>query len=269
MMSISLVGYSKSQTMQRNTDVLSSLNLGLLTIIIIVAAAATVFTSFLGALGAYLKNMLLLKLYVVLVLITFLTQLTIGAYMLHLDMSALRTSWEQDDNTGLNRRITLQNYLICCGFDIWSDSMGALHTNCPFLPTYPAFIEPTACYPAARSFVSAWLNPIAVGAIVIGLIESIAMCITFALIFKSKDRNSDTAFDRQEGTRATMSMLSHLRMRIPSAASLLSPSPLNPPLSLLPCTICAQGACVCVCVCVYSYDQLEKHIAFSSNSHLP
>lgn len=62
MLSIALVGYSKNDEMKQNTDVMEQLNLGLLTIIIIVAAAATVFTSFLGFMGAYFKSMLTLKL---------------------------------------------------------------------------------------------------------------------------------------------------------------------------------------------------------------
>ena len=53
--------------------------------------------------------------YVVLVLITFITQIAIGAYLLNIDMSGLRTSWEQDDEIGKQRRLTLQNYLTCCG----------------------------------------------------------------------------------------------------------------------------------------------------------
>jgi len=195
MLSIALVGYTKSQTMKNNTDIMNSLNLGLLTIVIVVAAAATVFTSFLGFTGAYFKNMLTLKLYVVLVLMTFITQLVMGAYLLNIDMSGLRTSWEQDDSVGRNRRATLQTYMNCCGFDTWSDSLGTLHTPCPYLPTYPQYTVPQTCYTAATNFVRGWLNPIATAAIAIGCIESVAMCITFALIFKSKDRNSDTAFD--------------------------------------------------------------------------
>jgi hypothetical protein len=62
MLSIALVGYFKNDEMKQNTDVMEQLNLGLLTIIIIVAAAATVFTSFLGFMGAYFKSMLTLKL---------------------------------------------------------------------------------------------------------------------------------------------------------------------------------------------------------------
>lgn len=147
MLVIAVVGYNKDQSMKDNTDVMDSLNLGVLTIIILVAAAATVATSFMGFVGAYFRNMLLLKLvrttlphrdearraaadahsslacvasssllqYVVLVLITFVTQIAIGAYMLNLDMSGLRTSWEQDDDVGYNRRVTLQTYLTCCG----------------------------------------------------------------------------------------------------------------------------------------------------------
>ena len=48
---------------------------------------------------------------------------------------------------------------------------------------------------AAEHFIQKWLNPVAIAAIVIGCIESLAMAITFALIFNSKDTSSDTAFD--------------------------------------------------------------------------
>ena len=62
MLSIAVVGYSKSEGMKKNSDILESLKLGPLTLLIIVAAGATVFTSFLGLVGAYFKNMLTLKL---------------------------------------------------------------------------------------------------------------------------------------------------------------------------------------------------------------
>lgn len=74
--------------------------------------------------------------------------------------------------------------------------MGSLHTDCPYPPTYAnGYTEPETCYSAADSFLNEWMNPIALAAIIIGSIESIAMGITFTIIFKSKDRNSDTAFD--------------------------------------------------------------------------
>jgi len=195
LLAISITGYVKNESMKEQTDVMNALNLGVMTIIIVAAAGATVVTSFLGFMGAYYKSMLVLKFYVVLVLITFLTQVAIGAYLLNLDMSSLRTSWEQDDATGASRRDTLQSYLTCCGFDVWSDSIGTLHTDCPYLPTFPDYTQPQSCYEAAKDFINDWLGVVALAAIIIGCIESIAMAITFTLIFKSKDKNSDTAFD--------------------------------------------------------------------------
>lgn len=237
MLSVALAGYKKGQEMKDHTDILESLNLSVLTIIIIVAASMTIFTSFLGLAGAYFRSMLVLKLvrqrqgdskeaaddtcalacllvacmrslsllpivffrlvqYIVLVLITFITQIAIGAYLLNLDMGGLRTSWEQDDDQGYNRRVTLQRYLTCCGFDVWSDSIGTLHTDCPNPPTYAnGYTVPTACYKASQDYIDSWMHPIAVAAIVIGSIESLAMAITCVLVFRSKDRNSDTAFD--------------------------------------------------------------------------
>ncbi len=62
MLSIAVVGFTKNNDMKKQTDVMNALNLGMLTIIIVVAAAATVVTSFLGAVGAYFKNMAVLKL---------------------------------------------------------------------------------------------------------------------------------------------------------------------------------------------------------------
>lgn len=62
MLTIALVGYFKNEGMKENTDILESLNLGMLTIIIIVAAGATVFTALLGFTGAYFRSMITLKL---------------------------------------------------------------------------------------------------------------------------------------------------------------------------------------------------------------
>lgn len=62
MLGIAIAGQLKDADAKKQTDIMDSLNLGLLTIIIIVAAAATVFTAFLGFIGAWKKNMMLLKL---------------------------------------------------------------------------------------------------------------------------------------------------------------------------------------------------------------
>jgi hypothetical protein len=62
MLVIAVVGYAKSESMKEQTDVMDALNLGVLTIIIVAAAGATVFTSFLGFMGAYFRSMLTLKL---------------------------------------------------------------------------------------------------------------------------------------------------------------------------------------------------------------
>jgi hypothetical protein len=117
---------------------------------------------------------------VTLTLITFITQIVIGAYLLHLDMSGLRTSWEQDDDQGYQRRTKVQTYLSCCGFDNWSDSIGTLHTDCPYLPQYPSYDQPQTCYVAAQSFVKSWINPVATAAIAIGCIEAVTVSIAFS-----------------------------------------------------------------------------------------
>jgi len=197
MLSLSLVGYYKTLHMSHVTDVMNSLNLGLLTIIIIVAAAATVLTSFLGFLGAYFQENLVLKLYIVLVLITFITQIVIGTFLLDLNMSGLRTAWEQDDATGANRRVTLQNYFGCCGFDTWSDSLGTtIHTDCPEVPAtyYVGWQPPESCLQASDNFVHSFITPIATAAIVIGCIESLAMVTACYIVLKHKDVEEDSAF---------------------------------------------------------------------------
>jgi len=195
LLGIALAGYVRSEDVKQQTDIMASLNLDTLTFIIIAAGGATILSSFVGMVSAYYKHMWGLKFYVVLTLITFITQIAIGAYLLNIDMSGLRTSWEQDDETGYERRVDLQDYMTCCGFDRWSDSIGTLHTDCPYMPTWPDLIEPQTCKEAAQDFVNSWLGPIAIASIVVGCIEAVAVSITFTLIFKSKDKNSDTAFD--------------------------------------------------------------------------
>lgn len=109
-------------------------------------------------------------------------------------MSKLRNDWEQDNEEGYNRRVNLQGYLTCCGFDTWHDSIGTLHTACPYPPAYPSYAPPTTCFQASKNYVNEWLHPVAIAAIVIGCIESVAMVVSGVLVWKSKEKADDSAF---------------------------------------------------------------------------
>lgn len=145
-----------------------------------------------------------------------------GAYLLNLDLSKLRTSWEQDDSVGAARRNTLQNYLTCCGFDVWSDSIGTLHTDCPYLPSFPEYKEPTTCFQAAKNFVESWLKPIAIGAIVIGSIE-VSSCRWHGSV-------GGTTKDRAEICARPLRLFAHLLVSVFLCRSSLLP-PVASPLS--------------------------------------
>jgi len=195
-MIIAVVGYTKANAVKSQSDVLSTLDVPLLTIIVVAAGLATIVTSIFGFAGAIKESHLLLKFYIVLTFCVFVTQIVLGAYLLNLDISSLQTRWEEEGDAGKQRRVSFQDYLTCCGFNIWTDSMGTLQTECPYLPTPENdYKEPQTCKSAAQDFVDKWIKPVGIASIVIACIESIAIVISLFIVCKQTEKVEDDSFD--------------------------------------------------------------------------
>lgn len=73
-----------------------------------------------------------------------------GAYLFGLSTGDLRSTWEEDSSEGWRRRVSFQNYMGCCGFDSWTESLGALYTDCPFIPQTVNDPTPQTCEDAGN-----------------------------------------------------------------------------------------------------------------------
>ena len=114
-------------------------------------------------------------------------------------MGDVRTTWNEETPSGRANRIDIQNSLTCCGYDTWTDAIGFLQTPCPYAPSAPvqasAFTPPQTCYVAVRDYVNRWLLPVAIAAIVLAIVEMLAVATTSFIIFRQKEKQAKTGFE--------------------------------------------------------------------------
>ena len=180
------------------SSVVASFQLPAFNVILLVTGSVTVALSLVGSLAAYRYQLQLLKLYLLSLLAVISIQVAMGVYLLTLDMSTVSQSWNQETPAALQTRVDLQQSLQCCGFSTWTDSIGYLQTACPLQPAQPvsaAFSPPQTCQTAIRDYVNRWLVPVAVAAIVLAVVELLAVATTSFIIFRAKDRQAKTGFE--------------------------------------------------------------------------
>ena len=181
------------------SSVVSSFDLPAFNVIILVTACVTIGLALLGSYAAFKYNLQLLKLYLLALIAIISIQIAMGIYLLTLDMNDVRTSWNEETPSARQTRINIQNSLTCCGYDQWTDALSYLQTPCPYAPTAPvqasAFTPPQTCQTAVRNYVNRWLVPVAVAAIVLAVVEMMAVGTTGFIIFRQKDRHVKTGFE--------------------------------------------------------------------------
>jgi len=169
--------------------VLANFNLPVILTIVFICGICTIVAAVLGAVGALKKWANVLKLYAFIVFCLIGVQIGLGAYLNGLQISDLQNTWEDDTNDGLNRRIAYQAYMSCCGFNYWTDSLGALNTPCLQLPVAPNYIEPQNCATASQGFIDQYIKPVATAAIVIAVFELVTLLTSCVLLFRGKTKD--------------------------------------------------------------------------------
>ena len=181
------------------SSVISSFDLPAFNLIIVVTACVTIALSLLGTFAASRYQLQLLKLYLLALLATISIQIAMGIYLLTLNMDDVRTTWNQETPSARTSRVDIQNSLTCCGYDTWTDSIGFLQTPCPFAPMAPVSASlwrpPQTCQVAVKSYVNRWLLPVAVAAIVLAVVEMMAVGTVGFIIFRQKERHVKTGFE--------------------------------------------------------------------------
>jgi hypothetical protein len=189
------VGFVKQQQMLNNNNELSSFNLNTIMIIILISGIGTMCCAIMGIIGAFLRISNILKLYCLILLCVICLQIGMGAWVLNLSISSLQGTWYDPTPSGISNRIAFQNYMNCCGWQTWSDSIAQLYTPCPYTPANGFVGTPTTCQDSANNFMKTYMDAVAIGAIIIAVFEALALITTFILIFKGKAKDGETGFE--------------------------------------------------------------------------
>jgi len=195
MVIVGIVGYNQLQSSTNQAYVLQDFDLPNIMIVILCSGLGTVLTSLFGCLGAWKRWENVLKLYASIVTVVVCIQIAMGAYLLNLNIDSLQSTWATETVQGTQNRVSFQNYLGCCGWSNWYDSIGQLTTPCPYLPTITNPALPTTCRQATLNFVHKYMGAIAAAAITIAVIELVSLFATCFVIFDGKRRGVETGFE--------------------------------------------------------------------------
>jgi len=195
MMIVGIVGYNAVNSSSQQAQILADFDLPNIMLVLVCSGIGTVCTSLFGFLGAYKRWENVLKLYASIVFVVICLQIGMGGYLLNLNVDSLQNTWAEEDQTGLQRRIDYQNYLSCCGWNYWYDSLGQLNTPCPFMPTITNPGTPTTCRQGTLDFINKYLGAIAAAAVTIAVIELVSLIATCVVIFDGKRRGVETGFE--------------------------------------------------------------------------
>lgn len=182
-------GYNQSSTLKQNADQMNTFDLPMITIIVAVCGIFTIATAVLGIIGAYFSWANILKIYVLIIFCVIGVEIALGAYLNNLNTNDLRARWEENTTVGQQRREAYQKYFTCCGFEQWTDSLGALNTSCPYMPDAGGNNVPTTCLEASKAFLKKYIAPVAAAAITIGVLQLVVLMAACFILYKGKDKD--------------------------------------------------------------------------------
>jgi len=195
MVIVGIIGYNQVINTTNKADVLQDFDLPKIMIVILASGIGTILTSLFGCLGAWQRWENVLKLYASIVFVVVCIQLAMGGYLLHLNINSLETTWAEETPAGEQRRVAYQNYITCCGWNNWYDSIGQLQTPCPYMPTAISPALPKTCRQGTIDFINKYMGAIAAAAISIAVIEIVSLLATCVVIFDGKAQGKETGFE--------------------------------------------------------------------------
>jgi len=171
------VAFNKASDLESNAAIFQALNVKLVASVIVSVGIATIVASSSGCLGAVFQNTTCLKAYVIVLFAICCLQIAIGSYLISLNVDDLESVWAEDTQQGEDRREAYQNYMQCCGWEWVTDSMP--ETPCPGLYT-------TSCSQATKNIMAKYMTPVALAAVIIGVLEILSLLSTCIIIFASQ-----------------------------------------------------------------------------------
>jgi hypothetical protein len=174
-------GLVKGGQAVKGAKLLKQLDIVLIGAIVTASGAVTIVTAFAGLLGACKQWAKCLKAYALVLFIVCAIQLAMGIYLSTLTLGDLQTTWEEDSDEGLERRISYQDFFDCCGWNYLTDSLGYLNTPC----INAGYIFLT-CRDATLNYIHDYVDPVAVGATIVASVELVAMSLACFVIMTQK-----------------------------------------------------------------------------------
>jgi len=186
---IGILAYSKTNALNSQANLMSQWNITVFAGVILACGVVTIITCLLGFVGAWFKIPNLLKMYTIIMICLFGVQMGMGIYLLQLNVNDIETTWQTNTADGLSNRIAYQNYLDCCGWSYWTDSIGSLGTPCPFSPPLPGDSQPEDCHDSTQDWLNKWIKPVGTASIVISCFEITTLVLTCFFMFQGKGRD--------------------------------------------------------------------------------
>jgi len=174
-------GVTQSKKVIAGAQLLQQLDIVLIGVIVTASGVGTILTSIAGLIGAIKKWGNFLKGYALVLFLVCGIQLSMGVYLTTLNTDQLQSTWNEDTDAGRQRRIDYQDHFHCCGWNTLTDSLGYLDTPCP----NPGVITLT-CKQATINFMHQYVDPLALGSIVVACIELFSMSLACFVIMTMK-----------------------------------------------------------------------------------
>jgi len=193
-----IVAATSTQDFRKNADLFRKTNINAGATTILVCGAVTIFATVIGFVGIVKANIVVMKGYIVLVGVTILMQLAMGSFIVSRNVdNALRDPWFLDtDPSDMQDKDNYQQYLGCCGFDATRDSLIAGFPLCAIdCYNFPGSCD--GCKKATEDWIQKKVVPASVGAIVIAVVEILAMiapCYLIMIMKKDKDDFFEDAY---------------------------------------------------------------------------
>jgi hypothetical protein len=193
-----IVAASSTQDFRSNADIFRKTNINAGATTVLVCGAVTIFATFVGFLGIVKANIIVMKMYIVLIGVTICMQLAMGSFIVSRDIDSELSDWwfGETDQQAIDDKDNYQQYLGCCGWYSLRDSFGAGMPLCA-LTCYDNPGTCPGCLHATEDWIDKNVVPGSVGAIIIACVEFlviIAPCYLIMIMKKDKDDFFEDAY---------------------------------------------------------------------------
>lgn len=177
---LGVYGLWMAEEISRHATILESLATKDISTIILITGISMNCGSVCGCIGVLKKKPKLLKMFMLILFLTVLIQLSMGIYMKVFNINALEEQWFLETDTGRQQRIDFQSHYDCCGWQYTTDSIAP-----PQSTPCPSAYDGT-CRAATQRLLDDQYMPVANALLVFSLIEFISLTSSCYLITRAE-----------------------------------------------------------------------------------